>query len=98
VRIEAVDPRDTRWEENGPHYRVYFWDGPRHTSAEYEIAEADVAEVLAWADREARSSGRTFTLFVQHRCGDDDPGLIRLAGWEGSSTDWCRPSHAVDMP
>ena len=78
VQINPVDPRDTRWEVHAPSYRVYFWsDG---VSDEYEVTEADVPEVLAWADAEAQRSHRTYVLWLRSEGRDGEPGLIRLAG------------------
>jgi hypothetical protein len=67
VRVEPVDPRDQRWEAEAEAYRVYFWSPPPFgawRSEEFEITDADVAEVLAWAEREA--SGRLRTVYVRY--------------------------------
>ena len=69
-----------RREVDTPSYRVYFWkQQPRgaYESEEYPISDADVREVLSWADR--RAGNRTYVLYarVVNRQG---PGLVRLAG------------------
>ena len=101
MRIHGVDPRDTRWERHQSTYRVYFWDGAG-TSDEYEIADADVPEVLAWADAEARNTRRTYVLWLRSEDRNDGPGLIRLAGWEQPSDErpgeGQRPRYATDRP
>jgi hypothetical protein len=75
MEIGAVDPRDQTWELDGPRYRVYFHE-PNGASDEYEIREADVTEVLAWA--EEHKAGRTFVLYA---CVPGDGlGLVRLHG------------------
>jgi hypothetical protein len=81
--VRPVDPRDTRWELDHPRYRVYFWQrhGDRPDSGwageEWEVAGADVREVLAWADQdEAR---RAYTVYACCTSGGE-PGLIRLHG------------------
>ncbi len=100
MNIAGVDPRDTSWEQHSATYRVYFWE--RGRSDEYEITEADIPEVLTWADDEARRTGRTYVAWV---CIDDpqqSSGLVRLAGWERSSAEQpgegTRPGYAVDRP
>lgn len=99
--IQGVDPRDTRWERCAPAYRVYFWDG-RGASDEYEVTDADVPEVLAWAEAEARRTDRTYVLWLRHDDRNDGAGLIRLAGWEQPSDDapgdGVRPTYAADRP
>jgi hypothetical protein len=83
VRATLIDPRDQRWESDCPAYRVCFWqsvgsgEGSGWQSEEWELAEADVDEVLAWAD--ARAGGRTISVWVVH-CDARGVGVIRLAG------------------
>jgi hypothetical protein len=100
VKVSGVDPRDAFWEQDAPAYRVYFWDS--HTSFEYEVTEADVPEVLAWAEVEARRTGRTYVAWVRSDSSPNGVGLIRLAGWEQPSEDLpgsrARPSYAIDRP
>ncbi|MDT0276394.1 hypothetical protein [Blastococcus goldschmidtiae] len=77
MHAASVDPRDTRWEEPSPVYRVYFWD--RGSSYEWRLTGAtDVHEVLARATGPA-GRGRAFELFVETSTGQG-PGLIHLAG------------------
>jgi hypothetical protein len=100
VQIHGVDPRDTRWERYAPAYRVYFWDGG--SSDEYEITDADVPEVLAWAETQAQRTNRTYVLWLRHEDRHDGPGLIRLAGWEQPSQEGpgagLRPDYGTDRP
>jgi len=81
LSARPVDPRDARWEEWSPSYRVYFWrpvGGTGFASREFEIRGGDVEAVFAWAD-ENRVEPETFALFVVVDRGDG-PGLVRLAG------------------
>lgn len=73
--IRNVDPRDQTWEVGEPSYRVYFHDAAG-ASDEHELSGADVAEVIAWAERQRGE--RTYVLYacVAH----DGLGLVRLAG------------------
>ena len=64
MKFESVDPRDNRWEQNTPTYRVYYWD-PSGTSDEYRVTDADVPEILDWADRTAHETGRTYSLLLE---------------------------------
>jgi hypothetical protein len=84
MHVPPVDPRDTRWEVDRPSYRVYFWT--RHetpdgslapASDEWEVSDADVDEVLAWASSAARERS-----FVVYACASDSEGLglVRLLG------------------
>jgi hypothetical protein len=104
VDVHGVDPRDQTAELDNPAYRVYFWSGDRGSGAamscdEYEIAQADIHEVVAWADEHA--AGRTYSLWA---CVPDrttePPGLmlVRLAGWDPTAADDMRPAHAVGVP
>jgi hypothetical protein len=75
MEIRSVDPRDQEWEIPHPTYRVYFFDS-KGASDEYELAGADVAEVLTWAETHRRD--RTFVLYA---CVPYNGfGLLRLGG------------------
>jgi hypothetical protein len=84
VRVRSVDPRDIGWEDDEPAFRVTFWkelpspvDGGRvsvgYQSREYEVSDAEVGEVIAWATREAEVA-ETWTLHVLAR-------EARMATW-----------------
>ena len=75
MNIRGVDPRDAQWEIPQPKYRVYFHDA-KGAAEEHEVENADVTDVLAWA--EARKGNRTFVLYA--RVSRDGLGLLRLAG------------------
>lgn len=102
--VRSVDPRDQTTELDDPAYRVYFWSGDRTSNVmmvcdEHEITGADVHEVLRWADDHA--DGRTYTLWAcvpeqtEARVGLK---LVRLAGWDPTTSDTGRPAHAVGVP
>jgi hypothetical protein len=79
VDARLVDPRDARWEQWNPAYRVSLWtqSGDGWASREFEIGGADVSDVLDWI-REQRDV-ETFTLYAVVDRGEDR-GLVRLAG------------------
>jgi hypothetical protein len=91
VKAERIDPRNTSWEKDDPAYRVCFWhratNGPMAgwVSDEWRLSEVDVAEVLAWAEQQAR--GRRITVWVEHDDDRDRPSMIRLFGWEPTRAD-----------
>ncbi|GHB03847.1 hypothetical protein ACIQRS_28595 [Streptomyces termitum] len=80
MKIRRVDPRDTVWEQDHARYRVYFWDVPRLTAHEFEVAEeSDADAVLAWTREHAAQHGWNYTVYIVIQ-DNDGPGLIRLAG------------------
>ena len=76
-----VDPRDERWEDRHPVFRVHFWKD-NGESDEFEVRDADVNEVLRWA--EEKRLGRTFALYLR-RDETNGPGLVLLAGVDPSA-------------
>jgi len=95
VRAMPIDSRDQRWEDDSPAYRVCFWQLAGGRSEEWELTEADVAEVLAWAD--AHAGDRTVSVWVVHQ---DAAGLgaIRLAGIDPTTDPGAWPSWASARP
>jgi len=97
VHAMPIDPRDQRWESDSPAYRVYFWQaigsGERSgwQSEEWELAEADADEVLAWAN--AHAGGRAMSIGVVHRDAGG-VGLIRLASIDPTADSGIWPSWA----
>jgi hypothetical protein len=95
VKIEPVDPRDVRWEQPSPAYRVYFWRRPPappgvldehvgwHCDERRITQAADVYEVLQWVSRNAAE--RIFTLYLETTAAGE-VGLLRLAGMDPTET------------
>lgn len=75
----SVDPRDHTAQDDEPTYRVYFWDDRdgRLSNDEWEIRNADVDQVLAWA--EAKADGRSPSVWAVTRAAGGVM-LIRLRG------------------
>lgn len=94
MEIVEVDPRDVRWEDDLPEYRVTLWSSGGAASWEYLIAGADgVRAVLDWLKQQTRPEGRhadhVAEVFIVARCREDGLGLLRLGGQrprEGSCT------------
>lgn len=85
MRVIGIDPRWTRWEEDDPRFEVHFFTKPTApyesaASDEREVTEADVVEVLDWANREAAESNRTFMVYLVVIPHGGERGLIRLVG------------------
>ena len=90
--VQRVDPRDQQWEIAKPTYRVYFWArlepenaGSGWASDEWQLKDADISEVLRWAQADAAS--RRFVAYVE--VTHDQPGslgLVRLAGTDPTNT------------
>jgi hypothetical protein len=76
VDTRGVDPRDGRWEVQAPRYSANSYRGG--ASEEFEVENADVTAVLAWARNLARRTDRTFILYVVV-ITDSGLGLIRLS-------------------
>jgi hypothetical protein len=95
VRVEAVDPRDTTWEDYHPVFRVYFWRGGNGwASDEYEITNADVAEVLDWAASQLPAKGTEFALYLR-RFEGHELGLVLLVGRDPSDPAQSQPFPAA---
>jgi len=80
MNIESVDPRDGTWEQDSAVYRVYLWDRNEIQSHEYEVTDASVEEVLAWARDRAKEPGWDYTLYVRVDDSAGRRGLVRLDG------------------
>lgn len=80
VLVELVDPRDVSWEDEQPAFRVYSWRRASHCW-EYEITDADVSAVFAWAESEA--DGRTYVVYAVVNGHSEDKGPHRADKWLG---------------
>ena len=80
MHIEPVDPRDGTWEQDVAVYRVYLWDRSEIRSREYEVTDASIEEVLAWARDRTKEPGWDYTLYVRVDDGAGQRGLVRLDG------------------
>ena len=90
MKVREVDPRDITWELDDPVFRVYFWKmyarapEPATPDAwecmEYEVSEADVKEVIRWADEYTDREGSDRYTFYLRVDDADGPGMVRLFG------------------
>lgn len=86
--VRSVDVRDQEWEIASPKYRATIWlpadmsDGSRVWAGdEYELADTDVVEALAWA-QERTPEGAQFVLYAICAMPEAGLGVLRLAGNE----------------
>ena len=67
MKAALIDPRDQTSQVDDPTYRAYFWSGVGAAKEEWELAETDLREVLAWMP--TRSDGRPHSLWAVTRTG-----------------------------
>lgn len=75
TRITEVDERDSCWEVHSAVYRVYVFDAARggsHATATYTIADADVLEVIDWAQQQAGTDGLYAVVLISQDSDDAD--------------------------
>ena len=87
-----IDPRDQTSEVDDPVYRAYFWDSPASCD-EWELAEADIDEVLEWV--RANGRGRPHSLWVVVR-GEQGVQLVRLRGIDPTAAPDTWPAWATE--
>lgn len=94
-QIVSVDERDSSWEIDTPHFRVYLHGSGETTvhgwTATYDITGADVLQVIDWAQRQA---GESLTYAVALVYDDkareqvnagNARGLVWLVGTDGNT-------------
>lgn len=96
VEIGQVDERDNNWENSHPRFRVYLHGSGQASTYgwtdTYDIAGADVLQVIDWAQRQAGDS-LTYAVALVY---DDEAreqrnpgcgrGLVWLVGMDGNDT------------
>lgn len=90
VKTKRLEREDLiRWMSDAPTYRVDFWrpistaDPAKGVATGYKqdsyyVTEADVDEVISWAESEA--DGRGIVIYLSTTRHNDEPGLVRLSG------------------
>ena len=82
MRVQQVDERDSSWEIDSPRFRVYFFEGraPDYGSRvdTYDVEDADVLQVVEWAQRRAGDAHLYAVALVGER--DGRRGLTWLLG------------------
>jgi hypothetical protein len=94
IQIVSVDERDSGWEDDRPRFRVYLHgSGETETfgsTATYDVAGADVLQVIDWAQQQAGAK-RTYAVALvcdDRLFGRDTPerGLVWLVGMDGNDS------------
>ena len=104
LRIEAVDERDSSWEDPSPRFRVYLHssgaDATCGSTWTYDITGADALQVIEWAQRQA-GDRMTYAVALVRDDADEDRrnpghgrGLVWLVGMDGNDTP--RAAEEVD--
>ncbi len=100
MHIELVDPRDEAWDRWNVRYRVHFWSREGH-SAEYEVTDADVPKIIAWATQQAEHLNQTYSVLAVEPIAGGGVGVLRLCGWDPNINIVAgepRPEHARACP
>jgi hypothetical protein len=89
IRAEAVDERDSCWEDDSPRFRVYLHShpGPGSATATYDLTGADVLQTIDWAQSHVSAGGTYAVALVSDRRWQDEPerGLVWLVGIDGNT-------------
>lgn len=94
IEVEAVDERDSSWEDHEPRYRVYLHgSGPDATLGStwtYDLTGADLLQVIDWAQRQA-GDRLTYAVALVRDSPDEERlnpsggrGLVWLVGMDGN--------------
>jgi hypothetical protein len=98
IRAQAVDERDSSWEDDSPRFRVYLHShpGPGSVTATYDLTGADVLQAVDWAQSHVAVGGTYAVALVCERpgsAGGPERGLVWLVGIDGNTdpvSDWER--------
>jgi hypothetical protein len=92
MNVVPVDERDSAWEDSSPRYRVYFFagDGPGCHTSTFDVTDAEMLEVVQWAEHEAGLQ-RMFAIALvrdEVRVGGGEPerGLVWLLGADANDS------------
>ena len=88
MRIEPVDERDSSWESHPQAYRVYIFTpgGSSWGTQTYDVTDAQVLEVAAWAAERAGADG-LYAVALISECdpgGQPKRGVIWLSGMDAN--------------
>jgi hypothetical protein len=89
MRVEAVDERDSGWEDPTPRFRIYLFsgEGPGHVTWTYDFTGGDVLDAIRWAQTEAGSDRMFSVALVRDERRPDGPvvrGLVWLVGMDAN--------------
>lgn len=89
IHAEAVDERDSCWEDDSPRFRVYLHShaAPGSATSTYDITGADALQAIDWAQSHVPAGGTYAVALVRERRGPGGPerGLVWLVGIDGNT-------------
>jgi hypothetical protein len=89
IHAEAVDERDSCWEDRSPRFRVYLHShpGPSSATSTHDLTGADALQAIDWAQSHVPAGGTYAVALVRDRPGPDGPerGLVWLVGIDGNT-------------
>ena len=89
IHAQAVDERDSCWEDDSPRFRVYLHSGPGAgaATATYDLTGADALQAIDWAQSHVGAGGTYAVALVRERPGQAGPerGLVWLVGIDGNT-------------
>lgn len=88
MRFEDADERDSGWEDARPRYRVYFFRGGDRPGSSWDVLvkdvlDAEVLDVIAWAEREIGDEG-LFAVALVDKSSTGERGLVWLVGMDAN--------------
>jgi hypothetical protein len=88
VHFENADERDSGWEDARPRYRVYFFRGGDRPGYSWDVQvkdvlDAEVLDVVAWAEREIGDEG-LFAVALVGKSSTGERGLVWLVGMDAN--------------
>ena len=89
MRVDAVDERDSSWEDYRPVFRVFLFEGTGSdespwTTSTFDIRDADVIDAVGWAQSHVRE-GDLYAVALVGANADGRRGLTWLVGTDANS-------------
>jgi len=89
MRVDAVDERDSTWEDYRPVFRVYLFHGngsdePPWTTSTFDIRDTDVIGAVSWAQSHV-GEGDLYAVALVGSHGEGRRGLTWLVGTDANS-------------
>jgi len=96
-----VDERDSTWERDDAHYRIYIFEGAGNEVTTFDLEGATVEEALEQASAMSGADERLWSLALVENDARGLRGLIWLSGMDyndppGSAREWQRRRQMQD--
>lgn len=101
MRGYLVDERDSTWERDDAHYRIYIFEGAGNEVTTFDLEGATVEEALEQASAMSGADERLWSLALVENDARGLRGLIWLSGMDyndppGSAREWQRRRQMQD--